>query len=80
MYAATIYRTLRNMEEEGLVVSEWVTGESGPPRRIYEITRDGEDRLHAWVANFEDRKKALESFVERYAKTIKNSDVKGERK
>ncbi len=64
--AATVYRTLRNMEAEGLVKSEWETGESGPPKRMYQITMDGEDRLHAWALSFEDRKKAIESFIERY--------------
>ena len=63
---ATVYRTLRNMEAEGLVKSAWATGESGPPKRMYEITMDGEDRLHSWVMSFEDRKQAIEAFIKRY--------------
>jgi len=63
---ATVYRTLRNMESEGLVTSEWVTGESGPPKRMYQITLDGEDRLHAWTVGFDNRRKALELFIKKY--------------
>ena len=63
---ATVYRILRRMEAEGLVKSEWVTGESGPPKRMYEITMEGRDRLHAWSLSFGDRIKALETFIDRY--------------
>lgn len=63
---AVVYRTLRRMESEGLVTSQWVTGKSGPPKRTYKITADGEDRLYAWVISFEDRKRGLEQFIKRY--------------
>jgi poly-beta-hydroxybutyrate-responsive repressor len=61
-----VYRTLRQMEREGLVKSEWSTKESGPARRIYRITGDGEDRLYGWVANLKRRKEAIVKFLKRY--------------
>ena len=45
----TIYRTLRQMEDEGLCKSEWETPEGGPARRIYSVTDAGEEHLAAWV-------------------------------
>jgi len=32
--AATVYRTLRRMEREGLISSQWEHGEFGPARRL----------------------------------------------
>ncbi len=36
-----IYRTLRGMDREALVISEWEASELGPPRRVYELTDAG---------------------------------------
>ena len=41
-----LYRALRALEEEELVRSAWGPSESGPHRRIYEITRAGMEELH----------------------------------
>ena len=46
----TIYRTLRQMEKEGLCDSEWETSATDArPRRMYFITNDGQAYLEAWV-------------------------------
>jgi DNA-binding PadR family transcriptional regulator len=42
---AALYRTLRHLEENGNVVSEWDTGRNGPARRVYRLTRKGEGTL-----------------------------------
>ena len=36
--AATVYRNLRRMDKEGLIKSHWEVGESGPGRRLYDLT------------------------------------------
>ena len=41
-----LYRALRALEKERLVRSVWEPSESGPDRRIYEITREGMEELH----------------------------------
>jgi PadR family transcriptional regulator PadR len=42
----TYYRTLRNMEKDGLCKSEWDTfSGAGPARRVYSITDAGEAYL-----------------------------------
>lgn len=39
--SGTLYRTLRQMEKEGLCESRWNTSASGPACRVYSITSDG---------------------------------------
>src|SRR5215207_3071991 len=36
-----VYRVLRSMEEDGLVVSTWDFGDSGQAKRRFELTADG---------------------------------------
>lgn len=48
--SARIYRTLRSMEEDGLVVSVRAKSNHGPDRRNYVVTEKGQKRLHE-IAN-----------------------------
>lgn len=41
----SMYRLLRELEEQGLVSSSWKTPEAGPPRRVYVITEQGIEAL-----------------------------------
>lgn len=43
----TIYPLLSRLEEDGLVKSEWVTGQSGPPRKYFWLTAAGRAELDA---------------------------------
>lgn len=61
-----VYRHLRQMEEEGLVASEWEGEGSGPARRVYQITADGREMLEAWVGYMERQARMLESFIRQY--------------
>ncbi|HBT20335.1 MAG TPA: PadR family transcriptional regulator [Peptococcaceae bacterium] len=70
--AATVYRNLRKLEEEGLVSSQWYTQETGPARRLYKLTMDGEDMLHSWVHTIRRRKAVLEKFLKRYSNNFPN--------
>lgn len=45
-----IYRELRSLEDAGLVTSDWFVGQSGPGRRVYEITASGRESLDHSVA------------------------------
>ena len=45
-----IYRDLHWLEDAGLIASRWVVGESGPGRRVYEITPSGRESLDRSVA------------------------------
>ena len=62
-----LYRTLRQFEEEGLVRSSWDTEGRGAARRVYEITDEGIDYLHAWAVNIRRTRERLEQFLSDYA-------------
>jgi PadR family transcriptional regulator AphA len=48
-YHSQIYTTLRQMEAEGFVVSEFVYAESQPDRRVYSLTDAGRAAFNAWL-------------------------------
>lgn len=61
--SAAVYRMLRELEKADLVRSEWEHGESGPSKRVYHLTTQGEARLEAWVEAFKERVKMLNGFI-----------------
>lgn len=69
--ASMIYRNLRRMEKDGLVKSHWDTKGSGPAKRNYTITADGEDPLDSWVVTIKRNKRILEHFLKVYRKRFK---------
>jgi poly-beta-hydroxybutyrate-responsive repressor len=64
---ATVYRTLRQMEREGLVLSSWETGVAGPARRTYKITSSGEELLNQWAQALGSYQAFLDRFFNLYA-------------
>ena len=63
-----LYRALRSFEEEGLVKSSWNTEGAGPARRVYEITDQGLEYLHAWAINIRKTRQQLDQFLVDYEK------------
>ena len=61
-----LYRTLRAMEGDGLVRSEWQLSTAGPGRRRYELTELGHDRLRVWAAALVETREVVESYLRRY--------------
>jgi len=61
-----IYRHLRQLEEEGLVSSEWRTEGTGPARRVYRLTPEGTEMLALWVDYMERQAKNLRNFIRQY--------------
>jgi len=64
----SVYRTLRQMEHEGLCESEWEVprAEGGPARRTYAITEDGEAYLEAWAEACKDYQRLMDEFARLY--------------
>lgn len=62
----TVYRNLRRMEMEGLISSRWDTSGGGPAKRLYHLTPEGEELLHAWAESVEMNKRRLENFLHSY--------------
>ena len=64
--SSVVYRTLRDMEEAGLVVSAWETAGSGPPRRVYSVTSRGDEYLARWVEDLRETDRVLHAFLDAY--------------
>ncbi len=60
-----VYRALRSLEDEGLVVSEWSADLPGPTKRTYTLTDEGRAALAAWIDSLTALRDGLDSFVER---------------
>lgn len=59
-----LYRALRALEEEGLVVSEWQAELPGPAKRTYTLTDDGRSALDAWLGSLASLRDGLTSFLD----------------
>ena len=64
--AGNFYRMLRSLEEEGLVSSTWDTQNTGAARRVYELTAQGRELLHAWAATIHQTQQSLDRFLSEY--------------
>ncbi|MDP9384186.1 MAG: helix-turn-helix transcriptional regulator [Actinomycetota bacterium] len=65
-----LYRALRALEADGLVRSAWEPSESGPNRRIYELTRAGMEELHDHAEAITSTSAALDRFLTRYEEFV----------
>jgi poly-beta-hydroxybutyrate-responsive repressor len=61
-----IYRHLRQLEEDGLVHSEWETAGTGPAKRMYRLTPEGEEVLAIWIVYMERQVQNLQNFIRLY--------------
>ncbi len=61
-----VYKTLRNMEKEGLLSSRWNVKEKGAAKRIYRITDAGKNNLDEWARVLGNIKDSIESFLKAY--------------
>lgn len=61
-----IYRHLRQMDEEGMVVSKWDAEGDGPAKRVYAITPEGSEILEAWIIHMERQRDTLDAFIKKY--------------
>jgi PadR family transcriptional regulator, regulatory protein PadR len=66
--ASVVYRLLREMEVAGWVSSQWDTTGSGPPRRVYSVTSEGEKYLAAWIGDLRCTRDEIDRFIETYTR------------
>jgi DNA-binding PadR family transcriptional regulator len=57
------YRTLRELEAEGLLTSHW-SADEGAPRRTYQLTKDGQRALDEWTSVMRERGRLVEAFLD----------------
>ena len=62
----SVYRTLRQLERDGLVQSDWDMPAQGPARRTYTLTGAGQAYLDAWAGALEGYRSMLDSFFRLY--------------
>ncbi len=63
-HPSILYRTLRAMEIHGLVSSNWDLQTSGPARRVYSITKVGEDFLENWCSTAMENIQLIQKIVD----------------
>jgi len=68
---ATAYKNLRLMEQEEWVTSKWDTEGPGPARRIYRLTREGEDLIQSWAVAVRRTKESLNAFLSLFEREFK---------
>ncbi|HID07228.1 MAG TPA: PadR family transcriptional regulator [Armatimonadetes bacterium] len=73
-----VYRTLRQLEAHGYVISEWDTSGAGPARRYYRLTSAGEQLLSDWAAVIEVRRDAMTKFLRTFDKLSRGSEAEEE--
>jgi len=66
MDPSPIYKTLRWFEEMGLVVSERERGERGPDRKVYSITKAGDESLAFFASMVEKAGEIITWFQDKY--------------
>ncbi len=64
---AVMYRSLRDMEQNGLIRSHWMRSETGPRRRVYDITDAGRDELARVAATIASARDAQTAFLIEFA-------------
>ena len=67
-----IYRHLRQLEEDGLVSSEWETEGTGPAKRVYSLTIEGKEVLAVWIDYMKAQADNLNTFINHYQVAQKN--------
>lgn len=69
-----IYRTLRRLEDSGIVSSIWQTGGVGPAKRQYTLTEAGYDYLSVWAGNIKSNRDRLTHFLTTYEELSKHDE------
>jgi len=68
---AALYRTLRQLEQNKCVTSEWDVQDSGPARRVYALTPWGEQHLEDWLTVLDQMSRSMTRFVNEARSTVK---------
>lgn len=72
-----LYRTLRQLERNGNLKSEWETERGGPARRVYRLTPEGSRHLDEWAAVLEHLSESMNRFVRSARQSLrKHGDAK----
>jgi PadR family transcriptional regulator PadR len=74
---SVVYRVLRDMEDRGWVTSTWDEETSqGPPRRVYQITAQGDETLALWTQDLQEARGRIDHLLDTYRRHMEEG--KGE--
>ncbi len=59
------------MEKRELLTSQWKESKKNPDKKIYQVTKKGEDLLKQWLEVVIERRKMMTKMVEFYKKHFK---------
>lgn len=66
LHPSKVYRTLRMMEDDQWIGSDWDSDETqGPPRRVYRLTEEGKDVLRFWQKSLKENQQVVENILTR---------------
>jgi PadR family transcriptional regulator, regulatory protein PadR len=65
-----VYRTLRDLERDGLVSSSWAEESAGPRRRAYLLTDAGYAALDDWAVVMRERARLIGEFNADYLEAV----------
>jgi PadR family transcriptional regulator PadR len=68
--SSLVYRALRDMEENGWVISRWGEESQGPRRRVYQISPDGEARLGEWITDLRKTREEIDRLLAAYEQYV----------
>jgi len=75
MDASVVYRTLRDMEAQGWLTSTWEEEKTqGPPRRIYHLTREGDEVLAFWTRSLEGTREMIDNLLGIYHRHMQEEE------
>jgi PadR family transcriptional regulator PadR len=64
----TLYPLLTRLKNAGLLSYQWQESQSGPPRKYYQLTSDGETFVQQLTSAWEDLKHSVEQSIPNYEK------------
>jgi PadR family transcriptional regulator PadR len=59
----TVYPLLARLRRQGLVQTQWVESNAGPPRRYYSLTPEGREALAAFVGQWRAFSDAVDQLI-----------------
>ena len=65
-----VYRTLRDLERDGLVSSSWEDESAGPRRRSYQLAEAGYQALDDWAVVMRERARLIGEFNADYLEAV----------
>lgn len=66
-----VYRMLKKMKDNNLVISNWNTSDAGPAKRVYKLTDKGKECLHNWIYTLEHYRKTIGELLNEAKKAVK---------